>query len=402
MSSEVYGGFSGLDATGNEVKLHGGTITNDIYGGRSTNGSALNNNVVEINNGVVNQDVHGGRTDNTGIVSNSVVKINNGTIGRGVYGGYSVQGSAFNNMIEIGGGVVARDIYAGYSNVNSSGNEIKMYAGDVRFDANGGYSLYGSASNNKVDIYGGSIGRDAYAGYSALNASSNKIKVYNGTVLNNVHGGYSTNGSVTDNIVEICYSNIARDVYAGHAAVDACGNKVTIYSGSAGSVHGGHSVNNGSANGNSVEIFGGDIAGHVYGGSSVNGPTTGNTVSIDGDAIFSDASIIYGGYSNSATADVFTNNSLNLKTTGITVTDLRNFEYYNFYGPRTNEAMINVANSVNLNNVKISVALDRIMEINVNGKFILIKSTSGITNTYAGYIDSYSSVIIKYDLYVLM
>jgi hypothetical protein len=400
MASEVYGGFSGLDATGNEVKLYGGTIANDVYGGRSSNGAALNN-VVEINNGVVNQDVHGGRTDNTGIVSNSVVKINNGTIGRDVYGGYSIQGYAFNNTIEIGGGVVARDIYAGYSNVNSLGNEIKMYAGDIGFDVHGGYSLYGSASNNNVDVYGGSIGKDAYAGYCALNASSNKIKVYNGTVLNNVYGGYSTNGSATNNIVEIRYSNIARDVCAGHAAVDASGNKVTIYSGSVSGVHGGHSVN-GSANGNTVEIFGGDIAGHVYGGSSLNGPATSNTVSIDGATIFSDASIIYGGYSNSATADVFTNNSLNLKTTGISVADLRNFEYYNFYGPRTNEAMITVANSVNLNNVKISVSLDRSREINVNDKFVLIKSSSGITNTDAGYVDSYSSVIVKYDLYVLM
>ncbi|MDR3125386.1 MAG: autotransporter outer membrane beta-barrel domain-containing protein [Endomicrobium sp.] len=400
MASEVYGGFSGLDATGNKVKLHGGTITNDVYGGRSTNGAVLNN-VVEINNGAVNQDVHGGRADNAGIVSNSVVKINNGTIGRDAYGGYAVQGYAFNNIIEIGGGVVARDIYAGYSNVNASGNEIKMYAGDVRFDAHGGYSLYGSASNNNVDVYGGSIGRDAYAGYSALNASSNKIKVYNGAVLNNVHGGYSTNGSATNNIVEISYSNIGRDIYAGHAAVDASGNKVTIYSGRVAGVHGGHSVN-GSSNGNTVEIFGGDIAGHVYGGSSVNGPATSNTVSIDGAAILSDASIIYGGYSNSATADVFTNNSLNLKTTGITVADLRNFEYYNFYGPRTNEAMISVGNRVNLNNVKISVSLDRNSGINVNDKFILIKSTSGITNSDAGYVDSYSSVIVKYDLYILM
>jgi hypothetical protein len=40
--------------------------------------------------------------------------------------------------------------------------------------------------------------------------------------------------------------------------------------------------------------------------------------------------------------------------------------------------------------------------INVNDKFILIKSTSGITNTDVGYIDLYSSVVVKYDLYVLM
>ncbi|MDR0617555.1 MAG: hypothetical protein LBG23_02140 [Endomicrobium sp.] len=50
-----------------------------------------------------------------------------------------------------------------------------MYARDVRFDAHGGYSLYGSASHNKVDIYGGSSGKTKYNSDSSIDIEGGSL-----------------------------------------------------------------------------------------------------------------------------------------------------------------------------------------------------------------------------------
>lgn len=86
--------------------------------------------------------------------------------------------------------------------------------------------------------------------------------------------------------------------------------------------------------GNSVEING-DMnfteSLEIYGGYGGTGAVTGNSVTISGRPIFAADIVIYGGYS--ASGGEVSGNILNIKSTGITVSNIKNFDVYNFICP---------------------------------------------------------------------
>jgi outer membrane autotransporter protein len=102
----------------------------------------------------------------------------------------------------------------------------------------------------------------------------------------------------------------------------------------------------GNATGNFVNVGGGTVDGNIYGGISyittndAIGQATGNTVTISGVPDLA-AATLYGGFVGDYSGnphpdmDAFTANTLNLKTSHLTVAGLQNFEYLNFYLPAT-------------------------------------------------------------------
>lgn len=155
--------------------------------------------------------------------------------------------------------------------------------------------------------------------------------------------------TASDNTVTI-NGGTARYVYGGFAYVTsmagsvvatASGNTVNINDGSINSVYGGYAGANlgagpHAASGNTINISGGTIN-EVYGGyvdtHSGTGQATNNVVTISGSPNLTTAGL-YGGYLGMTTSgDAFSGNTLNVKTAGLTVASLSNFQYVNFYLP---------------------------------------------------------------------
>lgn len=123
------------------------------------------------------------------------------------------------------------------------------------------------------------------------------------------------------------------------------GNKVTI--GRAGgadvldlnscAVYGAKGQSGDTVANNEVWINSGKM-GSVNGGiiSADLGTVTNNKVYISGRPTFAADSVIYGGYS--ASGGEVSGNILNIKSTGITVSNIKNFDVYNFYLPDTVQA----------------------------------------------------------------
>lgn len=250
-----------------------------------------------------------------------------------------------NTVNILGGAVVDYGIYGGYHDGTTTSADLAASNNSVTiasaFVGHGTLNIYGgfaktanafsmTASDNTVTINGGNA-RDVYGGYARINtynpitatASGNSV-TFNAGTLDSIYGGsaYSHTGMAT------------------HAVAN--GNTVTLSGGAVlGSVYGGKAYahdGNAEAKNNSVTISGGAVLGSVYGGFAYAGndpaQATGNTVTISGSPNLTAASL-YGGGAGSGSAEFFTGNTLNVKTSGLTVANLSNFQYMNFYLPTT-------------------------------------------------------------------
>lgn len=122
IATNAYGGrVDSGDVTENEVKMSGGTVEIDVYGGYSeadvfdTAIPTATGNTVNISGGTVKGSVYGSRLK--GSAENNTVDISGGTVEGYVYGGYSYDnGMAVEcNTIIIRGGTVEGDVYSGIS-----------------------------------------------------------------------------------------------------------------------------------------------------------------------------------------------------------------------------------------------------------------------------------------------
>ncbi|MDR2008559.1 MAG: hypothetical protein LBQ34_06275 [Alphaproteobacteria bacterium] len=305
-----------------------------------------NYNTVNINkNYVAPYNIYGGRSSN-GTASGNAVLIEDGTFGGDIYGGYSSNGTVSGNRISIGGGTFGRRdfqqyIYGGYSDANGDAinNEIKI-SGNLNFtriSLFGGKSTNGAASGNAVSIEGGTFDYSIYGGYSSNGtAFDNKVLIENGTfggkisASYSIYGGYSTKGEVSGNVVSIEGGTFKyTDYYSGF------------------SIYGGYSSTYGDAKNNTLVISGNPSFAmtQIYGGRSSNGTASGNTVSIEGGAFYvgpsSSVNKIYGGFSNNGDA---INNTITIS--GNTI-----FTNTGFYG---GVAKIASGNTVNIINAEIT------------------------------------------------
>lgn len=180
----------------------------------------------------------------------------------------------------------------GQSGDTVGNNEVWINSGKMG-SVNGGIisADLGTVTNNKVYVSGGTIAsvRGGFGlGYVAI--TGNEVYVTNSSIISEYGGVYGAYGdsysAITDNVVHISDSTVAGEVMGGH----------TNYSGAA----------------------------------------TGNSVTISGRPTFAADSVIYGGYS--ASGGEVSGNILNIKSTGITVSNIKNFDVYNFYLPDTVQA----------------------------------------------------------------
>ena len=242
------------------------------------------------------------------------------------------------NRVFINNCIIGESVIGGFSkNSGAIENSVTMNGGRIRGDVSGGTSEGGTAIGNSVTINPGSINKD--------------------TVRGVVYGGYSEQNHATHNTVTI-NGGIIRVVYGGLANYigDAVYNSVTVNDGTIlMGIYGGYS-DLGGASHNTVSINGGTVNADILGGmGSSGGDAKYNTVSISGNPTFEATAGIYGGdFGN----DNFTGNKLELKTAGISVNVVQNFEFINFYLPSTiadGDTVITLAMATDLSNVTIGL-----------------------------------------------
>lgn len=332
----IYSIFGGGSVEGiaeyNSVTVEGATIIEDrVAGGMAMKGVARHNSVTISGTAEIKGEVFGAYTEGSGIVAYNSVTLTDGLINREVYGGASTK----NGIAE-------------YNSVTVSGGTINMLA-------TGGVSMDNVARYNNVTVTGGTIKGSIYGGMSESNAIENKVMISGGNIGGDVFGAESkAESSATGNEVIISGTPTFESAYGtniyGASTFDGeiTGNKVTISGRPVFNfndpdknikIYGGYVDNAGNVTGNSVEING-DMnfteSLEIYGGYGGTGAVTGNSVTISGRPIFAADSVIYGGYS--ASGGEVSGNILNIKSTGITVSNIKNFDVYNFYLPDTVQA----------------------------------------------------------------
>ncbi|OCR92911.1 beta strand repeat-containing protein, partial [Campylobacter fetus] len=310
-----------------------------------------------------------------------------------VYGGYSDTEVAERNTVNIYGGTIGRNIYGSYTAYKdkvANRNTINISGGTISHDIYGGFSSSGSAMINTVNISDGTINNNVYGGTGSGEMSRNIINISGGTISKFVFGGSSTgSGSANLNTINISGGTIGKDVYGGYG-----GNGPRI-----------------SADSNTINISGGDIRENIYGGYIINGSSvTKNTVTISknptsGNPTFGTDTIIYGGHSrDNSSTDVTTGNTLNIKTSNLSVKDIANFENINFYTSQdttAGETLLNLTSvaDVNISNSNIAVGVkqgdtptlkvgDEITLIDRSGKTINLPTSmmnSAITDMNSSY-----------------
>ena len=308
-----------------------------------------NNNTVNINNDVTGY-VYGGVVETTGAdatANSNTINVNSGMITSFVFGGYaqSDTGSATtnNNTVNINTtGTITGRVYGGYA---------------------GTYTGSATATGNTVNVNNGTVTEDVFGGRADVWTDTGVATAINNTV--NISGG-----------------TITSDIYGGYAESDAPGSAT--------------------ASGNTVSISGGVINGDVLGGHagvwSGAGPVTAtnNTVTLSGSASVSGT--VYGGRlaSTSIPGDVFTGNTLNIKSSGLTVNGVQNFEFLNFYLPTTFAAggtMLTVTGTAQLTenadgtgrSSKVNVGIDGASSpLKQGDQVVLIDASAGTLVTNAG------------------
>ena len=383
VDQQVYGGYSEDKAADNNiVTISGGTIKGDAYGGRGKTGA--NNNEVEISGGTIGEsdayNVYGGFSENGAADNKNTVKITGGTINSQVYGGYGKTG-ANNNIVEISGGTMNSSVYGGYgdnADATATGNTVTISKGEIKGDVNGGFA--NSATGNKVNISGGKLNSVVYGGQGNTAVSGNEVTITGGE-LNSVYGGFGRieGSTATGNTVTISGGTIGttsgHGVYGGQASNGAADNNIVTISGGSfsGSVWGG---NGKTATGNTVNISGGTFAADAFiHGGAANGAVTNNTVNIL--KLIAVGGLI-GGESFSGGSS--TGNTLNIAAKGVTSGYLGGFQNLNFYLPTDmskTDTMLNVSGTANVDGAKVGVlAQGKLTNLVKNDKVTLLHANT--------------------------
>jgi outer membrane autotransporter protein len=344
--SVVYGGRStDGDANKNRVTITGGTGTIlSVEGGYAYGDADANENIVHIDTVSIAGTVYGGFVNTgSGRANSNEVEVTNSTVTDNVTAGYARSGEANGNMLNASNSDFGNDVRGGfvYADGDANDNQVSINGGSVDHTVLGGHvNGDGNANNNQVSINSSSVNDDVLGGFVTVdgNANDNQVSINGGSVGAVVHGGVvNGDGDANNNRVSVNGGSVTYDVHGGRVSGvgNANNNQVSINGGQVGDyVYGGYVANDGNANNNSVSINGGSVGTAVSGGYvSGDGNAIHNTVTVSGNPDLTGANL-YGGYVSN-TGDAFTGNTLNFNTSGLTVANLRNFQYLNFYLPTT-------------------------------------------------------------------
>lgn len=244
-----------------------------------------------------------------------------------------------------------------------------------------------SPSDNSVTLEDGGVVQRLYGGYSSAadqNAERNSVEVTGGTVTVGVWGGFSDATDALSNTVVISGGQVAAVVGGEASGGRANNNTVTINGGTVSYVYGAR-ADGGDANYNSVVITGGTIDGGIEIGFASRGAATGNTLTISGDPVFSPDVSIMGGNGNGEYGSVFSGNTFNLKTDGLIIGSLQNFQYLNFYLPTTlgaGDTMLTVTGLANLTDPHGGAS--SVINVGIDGASSLLGAGDSVKLIHAG------------------
>lgn len=200
-------------------------------------------------------------------------------------------------------------------------------------------------------VIGGEVALSTTKKQGATN--NNKVTMFGGTVNSNVIGGFANSNEV------IIFGGTVNDFVCGDRSIAS------------------------KATNNVVNISGGTINGNVYSGYSSKDSATNNTVNILGNPTFRTSTIFYGGNKELFDGDIFTGNTLNIATKGLSAKNIANFEFINFYLPNNIAAgntILNLSDTykTDLSKSKIGVAMQSGANesLKVGDKVILIKNNN--------------------------
>ena len=382
-SNAVFPGTGTPSESNNSVTVDvasGGTNPAYVFGGLSAQLNAVSgSNNVDIVKAVIWNDVNGGYA------------YSDGTFGTPPSPANALFAETVNNRVTIGSGTqIGGSVYGGNATaIHQTGNTGPVIV---------------NGDSNKVTLTGVSVTKDVYGAYSSGKATGsgtvsaggelNEVVINDSTVSGDVYGTLASaeqegtgniSANASDNKVTVSGSTVNGDVYGGKAYADnlspgglvstaASNNTVTIA--------------NTRVNG---DVYGGFVEGLSQNDSNVTNNATGNTVNISGNSAFSTNTSIYGGFADINTpgsvppgTDVFTGNTLNVATSGISIKKVGNFENYNFMlsSSTTNgTVMIETSQGADVTGSKVAVTSVAPGVALISGDKVYLLKTAGLTGS---------------------
>ena len=412
------------DVEGNYLGLVNGT-TNRVYAvNYNVNGANANRNVVEVFSGN-NQDeiaaVQGAKNAEENVVILRNVGSINTVSGVVLYNNkFNEVGKATKNTVFVAGGQDIGGITGAlaYDEKSSSGslenNLVVLASGTARIASGAGASVSSSGPMTPQNIKTTEvIGNRVLLGIDSADTDNGKI--YEGANRVDSNELKKRMGkSESDTIVP---AKIAQIIGGASETNKANKNIVIIGEGSIigkGLLKTNDETSKHHVNGIDTNSFKQDISeaeqadnNYIIGGVS-DVEATGNIVDINNTKALASGKVgIWGGhyFSNNATGDIKTGNTLNLnKVKGITLSRLANFENYNFDLPKNvvnGDTILTVTdpNGTDVSNTKINVGVSGEAPVLHKGDAIkLIYNTNGVTTTGAQYGKLQQGASLAYDI----
>lgn len=288
----------GDNSISNELLINGNVYGGSAYG--TVNGSEVGTIVsnfdtnVTVNRGTITQSVFGGGKGNNTytpfVLGNVTVNINGGNIGN-VFGGNDAQGSPNgDDFVYLNGGVIGNS-YGGGNNTGQEVTNIYLQGATVN-NLFGGSNKSGTVNTTNVYIKSGNVG-NVYGGNNiGGNTDVNNVTVTGAEFTGDIYGG----GSLADSSTSIVLvdSTTVNDVYAGGERASVATTNVTCNGAVANKVFGGSNYS-GEVDTSKVIINASKIEG-VYGGNNQGGTTKTTNVDINSGTITN----VFGGGDNAS------------------------------------------------------------------------------------------------------
>ena len=230
------------DALYNSLILNSEAQAENIYAAYTLNGS-VESNFITISEGGRAKQAVGGFTQHGDASYNSVEVAGDAD---DVIGGQSNDGKALNNSVTLNAGShVSTNVIAGSGTTQAFGNQLRIKQGaEVSGDAYAGLSENGAASYNYMEV-SGSVASAAGGWSETGSADFNYVNVLDGAKVNTVYGGRG-GASASHNTILIKNASVSGNVYGGYG--EKAQSNIVILSGTTevkkGTVFGGGNGNN--------------------------------------------------------------------------------------------------------------------------------------------------------------
>lgn len=375
-------GFSSGNSKDATIEVHGGDIKNNVYGGGNNIGTAMSsvesNTYLNYYDGKLEGSLFGGSRTNGTIYGSTNIKVFGGHILTDVYGGGEGNNTYVSRNVTLNIGsnnydsspTIDGSVYGGsafgtinntYKSQSSNTCTVTVNKGTIKNSAFGGgkgsssYTPY-TAGNITVNINGGNIG-NVFGGFDNSGTTTNDDVVYlNGGVIGNAYGGGDNTGQTTTKIY-LQGSSVTNLFGGSNQSGNVTTSNVYATSGSFSYIYGGNNIAGSTATTNvSVNSFD-NSKGNVYGGGNQADSTTSNVL-INGSKLNN----VIGGGKNAGVpttnVDVSNNSSCNfvfggsdqsgnVKTSNITI-DTGNGKINSVYGGN-NDGGSTTTSKVNIN-----------------------------------------------------